>query len=365
MKILFVLENHYPNIGGVETLFKNLTEALVQQEIEVTVITNQYDRSLKRKENINGVDIIRLPFINRYLFTFLAFIPLISYARKYDLIHTTSYNAGVPAYIAGLLTRTKTIITFHEVWDKLWFRLPYSNKISLTLFYLFEKFLLCLPFAHYIAVSESTKTSLIDAGIKENKITRIYNGIDYSQFLNTQSIDKKPKPYTFIYFGRLGISKGINLLLTAVDKLSHSNSQFSVNLVIPKTPKAFYKTIIKEIDELDIKDHIKIYSHLPYTELQQLIRSSDAAIIPSYSEGFCFSAVEAMALDIPIIHSGQGALSEVVSGPQLRMEKMNAESLKLCMEKAITGNWDIRPKKEFPLSDSVEAYLDFYKNIKS
>jgi glycosyltransferase involved in cell wall biosynthesis len=31
MKILFVLENYYPHIGGVEVLFKNLTEELVKK----------------------------------------------------------------------------------------------------------------------------------------------------------------------------------------------------------------------------------------------------------------------------------------------------------------------------------------------
>ena len=153
MKILFVLENHYPNIGGVETLFKNLTEALAENNIVVTVVTTQFDKKLLREETIKNVKIIRLPFYNRYIFTFLAFIPLLSYARKHDIIHTTSYNAGVPAFLAGLLTRTKTIITFHEVWGKLWFKLPYMNKLSLLLHYTFEKILLALPFSHYISVS--------------------------------------------------------------------------------------------------------------------------------------------------------------------------------------------------------------------
>ena len=363
MRILFVLENHYPNIGGVETLFKNLTEALVTEGIQVTVVTNQYDKSLKRKETINNVNIIRLPLVNRYLFTFLAFIPLLSYARKHDIIHTTSYNAGVPAYIAGLLTGTKTIITFHEVWDRLWFKLPYANKLSLTLFYLFEKFLLLLPFSHYIAVSDSTRSALVKAGIKESKITKIYNGIDYSKFKNIELPDSKSEQYKFIYYGRLGISKGLDLLLDGVHQLSHSNKSFILNLVIPKTPASFYNKIIKEIEKLNIKKHIKLYSHLPYSKLQSLILSSDAVVIPSYSEGFCFSAVEAMALNIPIIHSGRGALSEVVNGPQLKMKKLDASSLLDCMTEAMAANWNTLPKKQFHLTESVDAYLEFYKNI--
>ena len=76
MKILFVLENHYPNIGGVETLFKSLTESLVKEGYTVTILTNQYDKSLKRKEVLNGVSIIRVPFIiDIYLHYWPSFLP--------------------------------------------------------------------------------------------------------------------------------------------------------------------------------------------------------------------------------------------------------------------------------------------------
>ena len=368
MKILFVLENYYPNIGGVETLFKNLTEALVAKDISITIVTNRFDKSLKKKEVINGVNIIRLSMINRYIFTFFAFFPLVSIARKHDIIHTTSYNAGVPAYIAGLLTKTKTIITFHEVWGKLWFRLPYMNKVSLTLFYLFEKFLLALPFTHYIAVSKNTKSALINAGIANEKITIIYNGIDYSRF-NSQVSEKednsKNGKYKFIYFGRLGISKGLNLILKAVELLSKENHNFKLNLVIPKTPKGFYKKILNEIERLKIKNHIDIYSHLPITDLHQLIVSSDAAIIPSYSEGFGYSAVEAIALNVPVIHSGKGSLSEVISGHQIQMESQTGKALMNSMKSAISGEWIVTEVNKFHLSDSVDNYIDFYKNIKS
>ncbi|MDA8693131.1 glycosyltransferase family 4 protein, partial [Saprospiraceae bacterium] len=350
MKILFVLENYYPNIGGVETLFKNLTEALVQKDISITVVTNRFDKSLKKKEVINGVNIIRLSMINRYIFTFFAFFPLISIAQKHDIIHTTSYNAGVPAYIAGLLTKTKTVITFHEVWDKLWFKLPYMNKISLTLFYLFEKFLLSLPFNHYIAVSKSTKAALINAGITEEKVTTIYNGIDYSKFINQNNskiIKARSGKFKFIYFGRLGISKGLDLILESVNLLSKHNDGFKLNLVIPTTPKGFYKKIIGEIERLNIRNHIDIYSHLPIEELHRLILSSDAAIIPSYSEGFGYSAVEAIALGIPVIHSGKGSLSEVVSGHQIQLKEQTGKALMESMQSALVGEWKVTTEKKF------------------
>ena len=146
MKILFILELYYPNIGGIEKLFKSLAEKLVEQGYEVTVITTRFRKDLPVREEINGVHIKRLRMSSRFLFTFFGVFSMLKEARHCDIIHTTSYNAAFPARIAGWITGKKVIITFHEVWGKLWFRLPYTNSISKILYYTYEK----LNPSHYL-----------------------------------------------------------------------------------------------------------------------------------------------------------------------------------------------------------------------
>ncbi len=362
MKILFILENHYPNIGGVETLFKTLTEELVKKGFEVTVLTNKFSKKLAPTEILNGVHIRRLSLFNRYLFTFLAFIPAIKHARSHDIIHTTSYNAAIPAYIAQLLTRKKTIITFHEVWGQLWFKLPYMNKFSLSLHYLFEQFILKLGFHKFIAVSDSTKNALIQSGINNKKIEVIHNGIDYNQF-KTKSEKKPNSDFTFLYFGRLGISKGLDILLDAITLLKSSKKTFKLKLIIPTEPSGFNKRIRDFIQKNKISPIVEILSDLPKEELINIVSNADAVVIPSYSEGFCFTAVEAMALDRPIISSGKAALKEVVSGRHLTMPSHNAQGLVQCMERALDNDWDITTSKKFELSDSVKRYIQLYEKM--
>ncbi len=361
MKILFILENHYPNIGGVETLFKSLTESLVQHGSEVTVLTNQFSKDLKREETINGVNIIRVPFHNRYLFTLFGLFPALKYARRSDLIHTTSYNAGVPAYFAGLLTRKKVIITFHEVWGNLWFKLPFMGKFSLSLHYLFEKALLQLPFSKFIAVSQSTANNLKNAGIKEERIIKIYNGIKYEEFSEVKALPRKEDDnFEFVYFGRLGVSKGLDLLLSATKQLYQNRQDFKLKLIIPLQPAAFHQKIKDLISDYKIADIITIKSELPRAVLLSDIKNSDAVIIPSYSEGFCFTAAESMALGTPIISSGKGSLREVVNGIHLTMKEHSPEALALCMNRALESDWETLPPKDFHLSDSIYKYLDLY-----
>ncbi len=363
MKILFILENHYPNIGGVETLFKYLTESLAAKGHTITVLTNQFDKKLERRMHLNGVDIVRVPFRNRYLFTLLAFFPAVRLARKHDVIHTTSYNAGIPAYFGGLFTRKKVLITFHEVWGNLWFRLPFMSKFSLMLHYIFEKFLLVLPFHRFIAVSEATASSLQTNGIKKEKIITIHNGIDYSEYLSTSVSREAKEKFRFIYFGRLGISKGLDILLSGLELLNKDFSNFRMTLVIPTQPEKFHKQIREIISDKNLEEIIDIKSDLEKEVLMNEIRNSDTVIIPSYSEGFCFTAVETMALKVPIISSGKGALSEVVSGRHLTMKSHDALGLKDAMVKAIANEWSESPLKEFPLENSIQEYMDMYAKL--
>ncbi len=360
MRILFILENYYPNIGGVETLFKSLSESLVNKGFKVTVLTNKFDKNLESQETINGVNVKRLSLSNRYLFTFFAGFKAISFARNHDIIHTTSYNAAVPAVVASLFTRKKTIITFHEVWGPLWFRLPFMNKFSLFLHYCFELFILKLPFHRFIAISNATRDNLLKSGIPDSKISMIYNGIDYTEFKKEVAVADNKK-YQFCYFGRLGISKGLDLIIDAIEILKNKDVDFQFLLIVPKSPSTYLKRIKHLIRSKNIEDRVQFKHELPFSELQRNILQSDAIVIPSYSEGFCYTAIETMALGKPIISSGKGALSEVIGGQYLQLDHQTGESLSEAMNKAIGGEWENKPLRQYHLKDSVDGYIRLYE----
>ena len=144
MKILYVVEHYHPYIGGVEKLFKTLCEEVAAQGDEVTVVTTLHNKRLQQKETLNGVSIRRIPVKNRYLFTFFGWIWILKYAKGKDLIHTTSYNAALPAFFTGLFMRKKVIVTFHEVWQEQWFEVPFLSAFERWGFFLYEKFILKL-----------------------------------------------------------------------------------------------------------------------------------------------------------------------------------------------------------------------------
>jgi glycosyltransferase involved in cell wall biosynthesis len=359
MQILFVLENYFPKIGGVETLFKKLIDALVAEGHDITVVTNKGWKG-KMVSYENGAKIVRVPLINRYLFTFLAVFPVIYYARGKDLIHTTSYNAAVPAFFGAKIMRKKSIITFHEVWGKLWFDLPFMNKIIRYLHYLFEQMLLRFNFDKFIGVSSFTAEQLALNKVPKDKISYIYNGVVYKN--RKARIDPNPDRFEITFFGRLGISKGLDLLLDAIELVKHKQG-FHFNLIMPKEPAGFYKLIVRLIEQKGIGSSISLLHYLSDEDLEKVLTHTDAVVIPSYSEGFCFAAVESIAMQIPIISSAKGALKEVISGKYLEVEDFTAQAFAECFEKGKQGFWDESEIKYFHLHDTVNQYINLYHQM--
>ena len=179
MKILFVLENYIPHIGGVETVFKNLTEGLVKQGHNIDIVTHRL-KGTKKFEIINGVKVHRVScFYSRYWFSFLAMPKTLMLAKNSDIIHTTTYNGALPAVIAAKLLRKSSLITVHEILGPEWKRFKGMGWFSAKLHQFLEKLITLLNFDYFIAVSNSTKKSLIKAGVKEKKVRVVYNGVDY------------------------------------------------------------------------------------------------------------------------------------------------------------------------------------------
>ena len=362
MKILFVVEHFYPYVGGAEELFLNLAVSLAAAGHEVEVVTTLYDHSLPKYEEFRGIKISRVRCYNRFLFTVMSLPAVIRKARKADLIHTTSYNSAIPAFIAGKMLGKKVVITFHEVWEKLWFRLPFTSKLKLAIFYFYEWFILKLPFQKYIAVSEFTRDSLIAHGIPKEKVVQIYNGMDYDSLAAFRH--RPPEKFTFCFFGRLGISKGIDLLLDATRIFVSRHPDTTLKLIIPTYPESLFAKVMNSIHQHRLGNNIELMHNLSRQNLLNEVATSSCVVIPSQSEGFCFVAVESVALDVPVISSGKGSLPEVVSGRYLVLPELTAAAIVDALEKAKRNEWKKKERRTFPLQQSVHAYLNLYESLR-
>lgn len=372
MKILFVLENYIPHIGGVEIVFKNLCEGLTKLGHEVSVVTHRL-KNTKRFEIINGVKVYRVDcFHSRYWFTFLSIPKVMKLAKKADLIHTTTFNGAFPAWLASMLLRKRCIITIHEVWIGKWNKLTEMNWLNAKLHDLLEKLIYLLNFDRYVCVSKSTQRQLLERGINKNKTEVVYNGVDYGHW-NPEKYDGKKirkelnldKNYLYLFTGRPGISKGLEYLIRAVPLIS-KRIQNSKLLAIVSKDKAYekrYKYILDMIKELKIEDKIILHNPVPYKELPDYVKAVDCVVVPSLAEGFGFAAAEACAMGKPVVASNTTSLPEVVSGRYVLVKPRSSEGIAKGIEMVYKSQTMKSELKRFELQNNIDSYLLIYRRL--
>src|SRR6185295_3382708 len=64
MRILLLPASYAPVVGGLQTVVQALARALDQKGHEVLVVTNKYPRRLSKREQIDGINVRRLHFLN-------------------------------------------------------------------------------------------------------------------------------------------------------------------------------------------------------------------------------------------------------------------------------------------------------------
>jgi len=369
MRILFVLENYLPNIGGVETVFKNLAEGLASLGHNISIVTHRL-KGTKRFEIINKVKIHRIScFYNRYMFSFMAILKTIKMAKNCDLIHTTTYNGSLPARIASRLLKKPSVITVHEILGKRW-KYCEMDPFNAKLHQLLERLITKLDFDYFIAVSKSTKKELIETNIKENKIKVIYNGMDYDLFNPKKYGGKKirkilgvGKNFIYMSYGRPGITKGIEYLIKSVPLISKRITNSKLLLILSQAPKKRYDYILGLITQLNIKDKIILLNPVERNDLPAYIKAADCVVVPSLTEGFGFTAAEACSMQKPVVATDTTSLPEVVSGRYVLIKPKNPDDIARGVELIHKKKSSYKRLKRFTIKENINNYMKIYKEL--
>ena len=318
MKILYVLDFFYPHVGGVPTMFKNIAENMVDMGHKVTIVTSHADNT-QSYQKLNGIKIYRIGK-NRESFMLGATMFLLKNKQKFDVIHTSTYSAMVPSFMANLFKTTPKILSVHEVWSlKEWNK--FTGKKG-PFYYMEERALFKLPFDVYLTPSEHTRRDMKMVGIDQSKIKVIPHGI------NTKIFNSDAKKYRKEMRERFGIDndeivgcfvgkatkfKGINYLLKALE-IFLKNHEMKFIFLLSKSHKKGYDKFMKHVHESETLRE-KLVIAQPSSDhrfISRLVASCDFLAMPSLTEGFGFAAAEAASIGIPVIATKGTSLTEVV-----------------------------------------------------
>ena len=377
MKILLVCENYYPHYGGAELLFKMLAEGYVQRGHEVTVLTHRLKNTAK-EEALHGVKIIRIASLHsRYVFSFAAIFKAVKLAGHFDIIQTTTFNGVFPAWLAAKMRRKPVVLTVHEVWVGRWQEIAGFSWWKSLIHDGLERLLYCLPFDRYVCVSETTKNDLLTRRKDTIKVVMIYNGMDYD-FWNAKHVSHREREkirqdlkldnkVVAFSWGRPGNSKGFEYLIKAVPEIVKSRPDFTLLLMFGSVEKYCQKfeELRQLVEGIKVKEHFKVISSVDDEQLRTYLAIVDLAVVPSISEGFGFNALQAAAMEKPILISDAGSLPEIVGGRYQIFKAKDQEDLARKALLLMDGKYLERKARKFLWEDTVERYLGEYESLLS
>ena len=163
---------------------------------------------------------------------------------------------------------------------------------------------------HIITVSNLTRQTAIEKyGSNPDKVTTVHNAVEpLSEEIRSIKMQKgKDKVVTFL--GRITMQKGPEYFVEAASRVLAKTH--NVRFVMAGSGDMMEKMIRLAADR-DIADRFHFTGFLKGRQVYEMLAASDVYIMPSVSEPFGISPLEAMQMGVPSIISKQSGCAEIL-----------------------------------------------------
>lgn len=161
------------------------------------------------------------------------------------------------------------------------------------------------------AVSNMTRQTVIDKyGISPEKVVTVHNGVLFKTSEDEEEKEERgldDKIVTFL--GRITYQKGPDYFVEAAAKVLSKID--NVRFVMAGSGDML-NHVIRRVAKLGIADRFHFTGFLKGNDVQRMFAMSDIYIMPSVSEPFGISPLEAMRSNVPCIISKQSGVAEVL-----------------------------------------------------
>lgn len=160
-----------------------------------------------------------------------------------------------------------------------------------------------------IAVSDLTRNIVINKyGIAPEKVVTVHNAVDFSGRENVK-VERGVRDKVVTFLGRITFQKGPEYFIEAAAKVLKRTK--GVRFVMAGSGDMMNRCI-RHVAKLGISDRFHFTGFLRGAEVQKMFAMSDVYIMPSVSEPFGISPLEAMRSNVPAIISNQSGAAEVL-----------------------------------------------------
>ena len=160
-----------------------------------------------------------------------------------------------------------------------------------------------------IAVSELTRRIVIGKyGILADKVVTVHNAVRFGES-EEAAPERAVKDKVVTFLGRITYQKGPDYFVEAAAKVLQRVSD--VRFVMAGSGDLM-NHVVRRVAQLGIADRFHFTGFLKGGEAQRMFRLSDVYVMPSVSEPFGISPLEAMRSGVPVIISRQSGVAEVL-----------------------------------------------------
>jgi glycogen(starch) synthase len=165
-----------------------------------------------------------------------------------------------------------------------------------------------------IAVSHRTKRMIEERyGIAPEKVSVVYNAVTRAEGQEIYHTERRVTPRdlkTVLYLGRITFQKGPDYFIEAAARVLKILPE--VRFVMAGSGDMMGQ-MIELVGERQIGSHFHFTGFLQGEEIERIFSLSDLYVMPSVSEPFGISPLEAMMYDVPVIISRQSGVSEILT----------------------------------------------------
>ncbi len=315
MRILMIIGQFYPTVGGAERQCLKLSKELIKRGHKISVLTTWTDRSTARFDEVDDICVERIWSPVFFIFgrrvglgklapIFLLAAALRSAAR-HDVIHV--HQALWPlcaAAVAGQVRRRPVICKIGNSGD----RFDLAVLRGAHWFGRFGAWLVKRVCARFVWTSSAVRDDLLLEKIAGEQLAYIPNGVELQSYRVFADSEKEMWPVRFVFTGTFTMKKNLCRLLEAASQLPAGYRERMRLLLLGDGPDRGVLTGL--ISKYKIESLAEIRG--PVDDVIPDLQKSDVFILPSATEGLSNSALEAMACSLPVILSDRGGNADLV-----------------------------------------------------
>jgi alpha-1,3-mannosyltransferase len=363
MKILHVVRQFLPSIGGLEDVVYNLALEQIKNGNQVEVFTLntdfQTDGQLSESEIVNNIYVKRFSWIGSKRYS-LCILPT-KLLNEFDVIHVHAVDFFVE-YISFLkrlkLIKPKLVLTTHGGF--------FHTKNNAKLKKIFFKYITPFSLSKFDCVTCCSVNDFELFKGLNNKVVMIENGVGYRKLGDIPTLKEKiSNEDSFIYFGRFSDNKRLALLIEFFSKNKNKN----VRLKIIGRSKTGDTQILFDTVKYFKATNVDLVFDITDAEILKHIYEAKFTISASEYEGFGLSIIELMSYGlVPLLSSNPPSFSRFITESKCgELFESNVGSFTTALDN-ISFNW--KPEmallaekysKSFSWVKVSEKYFDVYR----